>query len=162
MVHVPYRHQPPAFADVPAGQVQVMFGNMTASIEHIRSGGLRARAVTTAARSIALPNAPTVADTAPGYEATQLVAPLHLKSRWKDRVRLRPCPIGGELAHTYGITRGGRMRGRNWHRTFSNRSEPLSRNGSSAAGPCRDPIPRAPSEVCASVRDANLGPAEGD
>jgi tripartite-type tricarboxylate transporter receptor subunit TctC len=52
------------------GQVQVMFGNVTASIEHIRSGALRALAVTTAAPSSALPNIPTVGDTVPGYEAT--------------------------------------------------------------------------------------------
>jgi len=53
-----------------AGQVQVMFGNITASIEHIRSGALRALAVTTAAPSSALPGVPTVGETVTGYEAT--------------------------------------------------------------------------------------------
>jgi tripartite tricarboxylate transporter family receptor len=43
MVHVPYRGEPPAITDMLAGQVQVMFGNVTASIAHIRSGTLRAR-----------------------------------------------------------------------------------------------------------------------
>ena len=70
MVHVPYRGEPPAITDILAGQVQVMFGNITASIEHIRSGGLRALAVTTAAPSITLPNVPTVGETVLGYEAT--------------------------------------------------------------------------------------------
>src|SRR2546423_7457170 len=70
MVHVPYRGEPPAITDILAGQVQVMFGNLTASIEHIRSGALRALAVTTAAPSNALPGVPTIGDTVPGYEAT--------------------------------------------------------------------------------------------
>src|SRR5256885_15461565 len=70
MVHVPHRGEPPAITDMLGGQVQVMFGNVTASIEHIRSGALRALAVTTAAPSSALPNVPTVGDTVPGYEAT--------------------------------------------------------------------------------------------
>jgi tripartite-type tricarboxylate transporter receptor subunit TctC len=70
MVHVPYRGEPPAITDMLAGQVQVMFGNVTASIAHIRSGTLRPLAVTTAARSDVLPDVPTVADTVPGYEAS--------------------------------------------------------------------------------------------
>ncbi len=70
MVHVPYRGEPPAITDMLAGQVQVMFGNVTASITHIRSGALRALAVTTAAPSSALPDVPTVGETVPGYEAT--------------------------------------------------------------------------------------------
>jgi len=70
MVHVPYRGEPQAIADMLGGQVQVMFGNVTASIEHIRSGALRAIAVTTAARSGVLPDVPTVGDTVPGYEAS--------------------------------------------------------------------------------------------
>jgi tripartite-type tricarboxylate transporter receptor subunit TctC len=70
MVHVPYRGEPPAISDLLAGRVQVMFGNVTASIEHIRSGALRALAVTTAAPSGALPNVPTVGETVPGYEAS--------------------------------------------------------------------------------------------
>jgi tripartite-type tricarboxylate transporter receptor subunit TctC len=70
MVHVPYRGEPPAISDLLAGRVQVMFGNVTASIEHIRSGALRALAVTTAAPSAALPHVPTVGETVPGYEAS--------------------------------------------------------------------------------------------
>ncbi len=70
MVHVPYRGEPPAITDMLGGQVQIMFGNVTASIEHIRSGALRALAVTTAVRQDVLPDVATVADTVPGYEAS--------------------------------------------------------------------------------------------
>jgi tripartite-type tricarboxylate transporter receptor subunit TctC len=70
MVHVPYRGEPQAITDMLGGHVQVMFGNVTASIEQIRSGALRALAVTTAARSNVLSDVPTVADTIPGYEAS--------------------------------------------------------------------------------------------
>ena len=70
MVHVPYRGEPPAITDMLGGRVQVMFGNVTASIEQIRSGALRALAVTTATRVEVLPDVPTVADTVPGYEAS--------------------------------------------------------------------------------------------
>ena len=70
MVHIPYRNDGAARADLMAGQVQVMFANLLTVIEHIREGRLRALAVTTAARSQALPDLPTVADTLPGYEAS--------------------------------------------------------------------------------------------
>jgi tripartite-type tricarboxylate transporter receptor subunit TctC len=70
MVHVPYRGEPPAITDLLGGRVQIMFGNVTASIEQIRSGALRALAVTTATRVEVLPDVPTVADTVPGYEAS--------------------------------------------------------------------------------------------
>src|SRR4029077_3385451 len=70
MVHVPYRGAAPALTDLIGGQVQIMFATMPSSIEHIRSGKLRALAVTTATRSAALPNVPTVADFVPGYEAS--------------------------------------------------------------------------------------------
>jgi tripartite-type tricarboxylate transporter receptor subunit TctC len=70
MLHVPYRGSAPALTDLLAGQVQVMFDLMPSSIGHIRSGKLRALAVTTAARSEALPDLPTVSDFVPGYEAS--------------------------------------------------------------------------------------------
>jgi tripartite-type tricarboxylate transporter receptor subunit TctC len=69
MVHVPYRGDAFALTDLIGGQVQAMFGNMAPSIEHIRTGRLRALAVTTATRSEVLPDVPTVADSVPGYEA---------------------------------------------------------------------------------------------
>jgi tripartite-type tricarboxylate transporter receptor subunit TctC len=70
MVHVAYRGDGPAMTDLIGGQVQVGFATMTASIGHIRAGKLRPLAVTTKARSQALPELPTVADFVPGYEAS--------------------------------------------------------------------------------------------
>jgi tripartite-type tricarboxylate transporter receptor subunit TctC len=70
MVHVPYRGAAPALTDMLANQVQVMFDNLPSSIGHIQAGRLRALAVTTAGRSKALPDVPTVAETVPGYEAS--------------------------------------------------------------------------------------------
>jgi tripartite-type tricarboxylate transporter receptor subunit TctC len=70
MVHVPYRGAALALADLLSGQVQVMFDAMPSSIDHIRAGRLRALAVTTAARSGALPNIPTIGDFVPGYESS--------------------------------------------------------------------------------------------
>ena len=70
MVHVPYRGEGPALSDLVGGQVQVMFSNMPASLEFVRAGKLRALAVTTASRSEALPDLPTVDEFVPGYEAS--------------------------------------------------------------------------------------------
>jgi tripartite-type tricarboxylate transporter receptor subunit TctC len=70
MVHVQYRGAPPALTDLLGGQVQVYFASSTISIEHIRAGKLRALAVTTAKRSEALPDIPTVGDFLPGYETS--------------------------------------------------------------------------------------------
>jgi tripartite-type tricarboxylate transporter receptor subunit TctC len=72
MQHVPYRGAAPALTDMLGGQVQVIFDNMPSVIQHIRSGALRALAVTTTERSGLLPDVPTVADTVPGYEASAL------------------------------------------------------------------------------------------
>jgi tripartite-type tricarboxylate transporter receptor subunit TctC len=68
--HVPYRGDGPAMADLIAGQVQVGFATMTASIGHIRAGQLRPLAVTILQRSDALPNIPSVSEYVPGYEAS--------------------------------------------------------------------------------------------
>jgi tripartite-type tricarboxylate transporter receptor subunit TctC len=70
MVHVPYRGLSPVLTDLLGGQVQVAFGGLPSSIEHIRTGKLRALAVTTATRSEALPDIPTVGEFVPGYEAS--------------------------------------------------------------------------------------------
>jgi tripartite-type tricarboxylate transporter receptor subunit TctC len=70
MVHVPYRGQAPALTDLLGGQVQVMFAAMTSSIEYIRAAKLRPLAVTTAMRSEALPDTPTVDDFVRGFEAS--------------------------------------------------------------------------------------------
>jgi tripartite-type tricarboxylate transporter receptor subunit TctC len=70
MVHVPYRGAAPALTDLLSGRVQAMFPGLVSSIEYVKAGKLRALAVTSAARSAALPDIPTVADTVPGYEAS--------------------------------------------------------------------------------------------
>jgi len=70
MIHVPYRGAAPALTDLLGGQVQVMFDNLTSSLEYIRAGKLRPLAVTTVTRSEALPDVPTVGDFVPGFEAS--------------------------------------------------------------------------------------------
>jgi len=73
LVHVPYRGGAPALTDLLGGQIQVAFIDMAASIEYVRASKLRALAVTTAMRSEALPNIPTVGDFVAGFEASQWV-----------------------------------------------------------------------------------------
>jgi tripartite-type tricarboxylate transporter receptor subunit TctC len=70
MVHVPYRGGGPALTDLLAGQVQVFFPPMVVPIEQVRAGKLRALAVTTATRSEALPDIPTLGEFVSGYEAS--------------------------------------------------------------------------------------------
>ena len=70
MKHIPYKGAGPAITDLLGGQVDVLFDNMPSIIGQIRSGGVRALAVTSAERSPALPDVPTVADTVPVYEAS--------------------------------------------------------------------------------------------
>ena len=70
MLHVPYRGSAPALTDVLGGQMQMMFDNLPTSIEYVRTGKLRALAVTTATRSSELPDIPTVGDFVPGFEAS--------------------------------------------------------------------------------------------
>ncbi|MBN8986739.1 MAG: tripartite tricarboxylate transporter substrate binding protein [Rhizobiales bacterium] len=72
MQHVPYRGAGPAVSDMLGGQVQLIFDSMPSIIPHIRSGALRALAVTTAARSSQLPDVPAIAEAVPGYEASAL------------------------------------------------------------------------------------------
>jgi len=70
MVHVPYKGAAPALADLLGGQVQIMFSTMPPALPHVRDGKLRALAVTSAKRSPAAPELPTVDETAlPGFEA---------------------------------------------------------------------------------------------
>ena len=70
LVRVGYRGGGPALIDLMAGQVQVMFEPTLSTLPHIKEGKLRALAVSSATRSPALPDVPTVAETVPGYEAT--------------------------------------------------------------------------------------------
>ena len=70
IVHVPYRGAGPAMVDLMAGQVQMMFNTMSASLGHVRGGKIRAIGVATKAPQAALPGVPTVAEFVPGYEAS--------------------------------------------------------------------------------------------
>ncbi len=71
MTHVPYKGSAPALADLVGGQVQLMFDNLPSSLGLIKGGKLRAIAVTSTARSSALPDVPTIAESGlPGYEAS--------------------------------------------------------------------------------------------
>jgi tripartite-type tricarboxylate transporter receptor subunit TctC len=78
LTHIPYRGAAPAVTDLLGGQIQVAFTEMATSLGHIKAGKLRALAVTTATRSEALPDTPTLGELIPGFEASQwigLVAP---------------------------------------------------------------------------------------
>jgi tripartite-type tricarboxylate transporter receptor subunit TctC len=70
MVHVPYRSAAAVMTDLLSGQVQLYFGTTASSLEYVRTGKLRALAVTIERRLDALPDVPTVGDFVPGYEAS--------------------------------------------------------------------------------------------
>jgi tripartite-type tricarboxylate transporter receptor subunit TctC len=72
MVHIPYRVTGSAFSDLVAGQVEVMFGTVAATIEYVKAGTLRPLAVSSAMRLEALPGIPTVDEALPGYETSFL------------------------------------------------------------------------------------------
>ena len=89
LVHVPYRGQGPALTDLLGGQVQVLFATTPGTTDYIKTGKLRALAVTTAARAEVLPDVPTVAEFVPGYEASQwygLAAPRNTPPEIVDRL----------------------------------------------------------------------------
>jgi tripartite-type tricarboxylate transporter receptor subunit TctC len=89
MIHVPYRGAGLALTDLIGGQVQVLVLSMLASIEHVRTGKLRALAVTSATRSGVLPDVPTVAEFLAGYEATTwwgIGVPRHTPAEIVDRL----------------------------------------------------------------------------
>jgi tripartite-type tricarboxylate transporter receptor subunit TctC len=78
MTHVPYKATPPAMNDLIAGHIQLLFGDTTSTLPMIQQGKLRGIAVTTAKRSPAAPDVPTVAETVPGFESASwqmLLAP---------------------------------------------------------------------------------------
>jgi tripartite-type tricarboxylate transporter receptor subunit TctC len=89
MVHVPYRGLAPALTDLLGGQLQVIFSSLPPAIGYIRAGKLRALAVTTAVRSEALPEIPTVSDYLPGFEGSQwygLAAPKNTSAEIIDKL----------------------------------------------------------------------------
>ena len=70
LVHIPYKGAAPATIDLLAGQVSLMFNNMLSAMPHVKSGKLRAVAVTSIKRSLAVPELPAIAETVPGFEAS--------------------------------------------------------------------------------------------
>jgi tripartite-type tricarboxylate transporter receptor subunit TctC len=70
ILHVPYKGSAGIYPDLMTGKVHALFDNLPGSIEFVKTGKLRALAVTTVKRNAALPDVPTVADTVPGYEAS--------------------------------------------------------------------------------------------
>src|SRR5438132_4054999 len=91
LTHVPYRGAAPAVTDLLGGQIQVAFTELATSLGHIKSGKLRALAVTTATRSEALPDIPTLGEFIPGFEASQwvgLVAPKDTPSNVIEKLNI--------------------------------------------------------------------------
>jgi tripartite-type tricarboxylate transporter receptor subunit TctC len=90
LVHVPYKGSGPAITDLLGSQVETMMDQLTASIEHIRSGRLKALAVSSRTRSPLLPNVPTLAESGvPGYEAstfTGIFAPAGVSGPVADKL----------------------------------------------------------------------------
>ena len=116
MVHVPYRGAPQALTDLLSGQVQVSFEPLPASIEFIKSGKLRALAVTTGTRSEALPELPTVGEFVPGYEASAwngLCAPRNTPTEIIEKLNteitagLADPKLRAKLAELGGMVLGG-------------------------------------------------------
>jgi tripartite-type tricarboxylate transporter receptor subunit TctC len=89
MLHVPYRGEALALTDLLGGQVQVVFATLGSSIGYIKAGQLRPLAITTAARSDALPDVPSLAEYLPGYDASSwngLCAPMNTPAAIIDRL----------------------------------------------------------------------------
>jgi tripartite-type tricarboxylate transporter receptor subunit TctC len=116
ILHVPYRGVAPALADLLGGRVQVVFVNPTPAIGHIRSGRLRALAITTATRSDALPDLPTIGEFVPGYEASSffgLGAPRNISGEIVGRLNeeinaaLVELTFKAQLANLDGTLLGG-------------------------------------------------------
>ena len=116
IVHVPYRGVAPALTDLLGGQVQVLFTNLALLIGYIETGKLRALAITTATRSEALPNIPTIGEFVPGYEASSvfgLGAPRNTPTEIIDRlsneisVALADPGFKARLAHLDGTALSG-------------------------------------------------------
>jgi tripartite-type tricarboxylate transporter receptor subunit TctC len=116
ILHVPYRGVAPALADLLGGQVQVVFTNPAPLIGYIRVGTLRALAITTAMRSEALPDIPTIGEFVPGYEASSIFglgAPKNTPAEIVDRLNgeintaLVDPKFKAQLAHLDGTVLGG-------------------------------------------------------
>lgn len=99
IVHVPYRGAAPALTDLLSGEVHVLFEALPPSIEHIKAGTLRGLAVTTVARSPALPDVPTIGAFVPGYEASGWNGVLAPKNTPVDIIERLNSVINAGLAH---------------------------------------------------------------
>ena len=86
MTHVPYRGSAPAIQDIMGGRVDVMFDNITSSLQQVRGGTLKGLAITTAKRSPFAPELPPVADTVPGYDVSSWFALFAPKKTPSDMV----------------------------------------------------------------------------
>jgi len=105
--HIPYRGAGPALADLLAGQIDFMFDGLGSSIGHIRSGKLRALAVTSAKRSPLLPDLPTIGESVKGYEAQTWYAvwapagtPPAILARMQQEIA-KQFAVGGELREVW-------------------------------------------------------------
>jgi tripartite-type tricarboxylate transporter receptor subunit TctC len=98
LVHIPYRGEALALADLMGNHVQVVFGSMAASLEYARAGKIRALAVTTATRSETMPELPTIADTVPGYESSTWYGIAAPKNTHRDIVEKLNRTINAALA----------------------------------------------------------------
>jgi tripartite-type tricarboxylate transporter receptor subunit TctC len=116
IVHVPYRGVTPALTHLLGGQVQILFTNLALLIGYIETGKLRALAITTATRSGALPDIPTVGEFVPGYEASSvfgLGAPRSTPTEIIDKLNreinaaLADPEFKARLAHLDGTALGG-------------------------------------------------------
>jgi tripartite-type tricarboxylate transporter receptor subunit TctC len=99
LLHVPYRGQAPALLDMLAGQDQVMFDTVPASIEYLKAGKLRPLAVTVATRFAALPDVPVLADFVPGYESSALYGVAAPKNTPPEIVGRLNAEINAAFAH---------------------------------------------------------------
>jgi len=116
LLNVPYCGSAPALTDMLADNVHVMFDNMPPSLPHIKAGKLRALGVTTAQRSSALPDVPTIAETVEGYEASAffgLAVPKGTPAAIVERLNrdvnaaLKDPKVAARLADLGGVQIGG-------------------------------------------------------
>ena len=115
ITNVPYKGVAPALNDLLGGQIQIFFGSLTTMIPQIKSKRLRGIAVTTAKRSNAVPEIPTVGETVSGYEAAGWQAllgpkalPKDIVTRWNNEINriLQLSDVKERLA-AHGIDAGG-------------------------------------------------------
>jgi tripartite-type tricarboxylate transporter receptor subunit TctC len=116
LIHLPYRGDSLAITDLLGGQVQVYFGSVAGSIEHLRTGRLRGLAVTSATRSELLPSLPAMAEFVPGYEVgswSGIGAPKNTpteiidKLNWEINAALASPVMKARLADHDGVALGG-------------------------------------------------------